>query len=34
MPELEWHWGYPVIWLIMLSIALLMLFFFKNKKWL
>jgi magnesium transporter len=34
MPELEWHWGYPLIWLIMVIIALSMLLYFKNKKWL
>jgi magnesium transporter len=34
MPELEWHWGYPLIWLIMVMIALSMLLYFKNKKWL
>jgi magnesium transporter len=34
MPELEWHWGYPLILLVMVSIALLMLAFFRKKKWL
>lgn len=34
MPELEWRWGYFGVLGIMLAIALLMLVFFKKKKWL
>lgn len=34
MPELEWRWGYPLILLIMITIGILMLFYFKRKKWL
>ena len=34
MPELDSPYGYPVIIFIMLTIAILMLFFFKKKKWL
>ena len=34
MPELEWKWGYPVIIVVSLVIALGCLFFFKKKKWL
>ena len=34
MPELGWHWGYPVILSIMLGIVVFMLIFFKKKKWL
>ncbi len=34
MPELEWRWGYPVAWLVMVLIAVLMLFIFRRKKWL
>jgi len=34
MPELEWRWGYPFIWLIMVGIGVFMLLYFKNKKWL
>ena len=33
MPELEWRWGYFIAWGIMLFVALLMLFYFKRKKW-
>ena len=34
MPELSWPWGYPLALLIMLAIAVSMLVYFKNKKWL
>ena len=34
MPELEWKWGYPLILLVMFTIGILMLFYFKRKKWL
>jgi magnesium transporter len=34
MPELEWRWGYPLIWLVMLAIAGAMLYYFRKKKWL
>jgi magnesium transporter len=34
MPELEWRWGYPLILLTMLAIAVFMLASFKRKKWL
>jgi len=34
MPELEWRWGYFMVWGVMLVIAVLLLSFFKKKKWL
>ncbi|MEI8172217.1 MAG: magnesium/cobalt transporter CorA [Deltaproteobacteria bacterium] len=34
MPELEWPWGYFMIWGIMLAIAISMIFFFRKRKWL
>jgi magnesium transporter len=34
MPELEWRWSYPVIWLIMAGIGFFMLLYFRKKKWL
>jgi len=34
MPELEWRYGYFMLWGIMLTIAVLMLFFFRKKRWL
>ena len=33
MPELKSPWGYPLVLLIMLSIATVMLFYFRKKKW-
>jgi len=33
MPELEWYWGYPLAWLIMVGIGGLMLWGFKKKNW-
>jgi len=34
MPELEWEYGYPMIVSIMLGISLLMVRYFRQKKWL
>ncbi len=34
MPELEWRWGYPLVWLIMVGIGVSMLVYFKRRKWL
>ena len=34
MPELKWHGAYFVVWGIILFIAVLMVIFFKRKKWL
>ncbi len=34
MPELEWHWGYPAALIVMFAISILMVFYFKRKKWL
>ena len=34
MPELEWYYGYPTVLVVMLVIALLMLVYFKRKRWL
>lgn len=34
MPELEWRFGYFIILLVMLLVALSMLYYFKRKKWL
>lgn len=33
MPELHWYYGYPLIWLIMVLIAIGMLVYFKRKGW-
>jgi magnesium transporter len=34
MPELDWRWGYPLIWFVIVLIGILMLVYFKKKKWL
>lgn len=34
MPEIEWRWGYFVVWSIMGVAAIFMLVYFKRKKWL
>ena len=34
MPELEWKWSYPVLWILLVVIFVSMLFYFKRKKWL
>jgi magnesium transporter len=34
MPELEWHWAYPVIWAVIIILGVLMLIGFRRKKWL
>lgn len=34
MPELNWYYGYPLAWGIMIAIAIAMLIFFKRKGWL
>jgi magnesium transporter len=33
MPELEWHWGYPAVLLLMAAVAVNMLSYFFRKKW-
>ncbi len=33
MPELDWSYGYPFLWLIMIAIAGGMVFYFKRRNW-
>jgi magnesium transporter len=33
MPELEWHWGYYTVLFIMFLIGVLMIIYFRKKKW-
>jgi len=33
MPELDWYYGYPLLWLLMLGIAIGMIGYFKRKNW-
>jgi magnesium transporter len=34
MPELEWKWSYPMLWILLVVIFSGMMFYFKRKKWL
>jgi magnesium transporter len=34
MPELKWPWGYPLVWAVIVLVGVLMVFYFKRKKWL
>jgi magnesium transporter len=34
MPELETTWGYPMVWLVMIAIGVVMLVYFRRKRWL
>lgn len=34
MPELEWKWSYPMLWILLVVIFVGMMFYFKRKKWL
>jgi magnesium transporter len=34
MPELEWGWGYPFAWMLIAGISIIMIIYFKTKKWL
>jgi magnesium transporter len=34
MPELEWRWGYGIAWLAFVVIAVIMVIYFRRKKWL
>lgn len=34
MPELETSWGYPVVWLVIIAIGVVMLMYFRKKRWL
>jgi magnesium transporter len=33
MPELKWHWGYPLALISMFSVGALMLVYFRKKRW-
>lgn len=34
MPELEWYWGYPFVWGVMLATTGIMLYIFRRRGWL
>ncbi|MCM1983346.1 magnesium/cobalt transporter CorA [Lyngbya confervoides] len=33
MPELNWYWGYPAVWVLMITIAAGLVFFFWRRGW-
>ncbi|MCU0567040.1 MAG: magnesium/cobalt transporter CorA [Oculatellaceae cyanobacterium Prado106] len=33
MPELNWYWGYPLCWAVMIAIALSLIFYFHRMGW-
>ncbi|TAG53052.1 MAG: magnesium and cobalt transport protein CorA [Cytophagales bacterium] len=33
MPELKWRFGYTLVWVLVVSVTVLMLIYFKKKKW-
>jgi magnesium transporter len=33
MPELAWRWGYPMIWLVFITVGGGLLLFFRRRKW-
>jgi magnesium transporter len=34
MPELGWEWAYPALWGVFLTVAIVLLIYFKKRKWL
>ena len=34
MPELHWRWGYFLVWGVMIAVTVVMIVYFKRKKWL
>jgi len=34
MPELKWHWSYPLVWIVMIAVVAGMVCYFRRKKWL
>ena len=34
MPELEWRWSYPLLWLVLIAVFCAMIYWFKRRKWL
>jgi magnesium transporter len=33
LPELQYHYAYPIFWGVLITVALGMLFYFRRKKW-
>jgi magnesium transporter len=34
MPELRWHWSYPLLWVAFMLISVILLVYFKRRRWL
>ena len=34
MPELKWKWAYPTLWIVFITIPVVLVVYFKKKKWL
>jgi magnesium transporter len=34
IPELQWRWAYPILWLVLITISGVMLVYFRKKDWL
>jgi magnesium transporter len=34
MPELHWQWGYFAVWGVMVAVTVVLVVYFKRKKWL
>jgi len=34
MPELKFYYGYPAVWLVMIIVTIIMVIYFRRKKWL
>lgn len=32
-PELQYHWGYPLLWVVMIGIVVTMLVYFRRRRW-
>ncbi len=33
IPELDWRYGYPLVWTIMITVIVIMILFFRRRKW-
>ena len=34
MPELDWEWAYPTIWVVFIVLPVALLAYFRSKRWL
>jgi magnesium transporter len=33
MPELKWYWSYPALWVFMISVVIIMVRYFRKRRW-